>query len=72
MSDPLLTNEAAQLLKVSPETVRVWERTGVLPAVKTAKGVRLFARADVERLAAEREAKRRAACNGDGIVSAVA
>ena len=52
----LLTNEAAQVLGVSPETVRLWERAGRLPATKTATGVRLFNRSDVERLARERRA----------------
>ena len=61
MSQPLLTNEAAQLLGVSPETVRQWERTGRLPAMKTLGGVRLFNRCDVERLAQSRGAKPAAA-----------
>ena len=50
----LLTNDAARLLNVSPQTIRVWERAGRLAAVKTAGGVRLFDRRDVERLARER------------------
>ena len=50
----LLTNDAARLLNVSPQTIRLWERTGRLPAVKTTRGVRLFDRRDVERLARER------------------
>jgi excisionase family DNA binding protein len=56
---PLLTNEAARILDVTPETVRHWERVGRLPAIKTARGVRLFFRGDVERLAREREDRRR-------------
>ena len=52
---PLLTNEAARILGVTPETVRHWERVGRLAAVKTARGVRLFDRHDVERLALERQ-----------------
>jgi excisionase family DNA binding protein len=51
---PLLTSEVARLLNVSPETVRIWERLGKLPALKTSRGVRLFDRRDVERLARER------------------
>lgn len=54
--DPLLTSEVARILEVSSETVRVWERLGRLPALKTGRGVRLFDRGDVERLAAERRA----------------
>ena len=57
MFDPLLTNEAARVLAVSPETVRFWERVGRLRAVKTASGLRLFDRRDVERLARDREAR---------------
>jgi excisionase family DNA binding protein len=53
--DPILTNEAAVILGVSPETVRSWERCGRLSAVKTPGGVRLFCRRDVERLAHERQ-----------------
>jgi excisionase family DNA binding protein len=52
---PLLTSEAARILEVTPETVRLWADSGRLPAVKTARGVRLFEREDVERLARERE-----------------
>jgi DNA-binding transcriptional MerR regulator len=55
---PLLTSQVARLLDVAPETIRLWERQGILPAVKTDKGVRLFDRRDVERLAREREERR--------------
>jgi excisionase family DNA binding protein len=51
---PLLTSEVARELKVAPDTVRRLERLGKLPALKTAQGVRLFDRRDVERLARER------------------
>jgi DNA-binding transcriptional MerR regulator len=47
---PLLTSEVARELGVTPETVRTWERRGVLPAKRTVSGVRLFARGDVDRL----------------------
>jgi excisionase family DNA binding protein len=50
----LFTTQVAQILKVSAETVRAWERRGRLPAIRTAIGVRLFSREDVERLALER------------------
>lgn len=59
-SVPLLTSEVSQILHVSEATVRLWERHRRLHAVKTARGVRLFNRADVaalaERLARERRA----------------
>jgi excisionase family DNA binding protein len=59
-SVPLLTSEVAQILQVSEATVRLWESGGRLHARRTARGVRLFDRADVERLAREREARRAA------------
>lgn len=51
----LLTGDVARLLHVSPVTVRQWERTGRLRAVRTARGVRLFERAAVDRLLLERQ-----------------
>jgi predicted site-specific integrase-resolvase len=47
--------DAARILGVVPATVRQMERDGRLPAQKTASGVRIFRRVDVERLASERE-----------------
>ena len=47
---PLLTSEVARILNKSTETIRCYERTGRLHAVRTATGVRLFSRQDVERL----------------------
>jgi excisionase family DNA binding protein len=38
----ILTSEAANLIGVSANTIRYWERTGRLPALKTSHGVRLF------------------------------
>jgi DNA-binding transcriptional MerR regulator len=53
----LLTSEVSRRCGVSSQTVRMWERTGVLPAAaKTSNGLRLFDRVDVERLARERAA----------------
>jgi excisionase family DNA binding protein len=57
-SELLLTNEVAQLLGVSPETIRLWERLGRLPALRTAGGMRLFDRGAVERFAEQRAAGR--------------
>ena len=51
---PLLTGEAARLLRVSPETVRLWTRHGRLPAMTTSNGVRILNRADVVALAEQR------------------
>ncbi len=52
---PLLTGEAARVLKVSPQTVRLWERLGRIAAVKTSAGIRLFDPRDVARLARKRD-----------------
>ena len=56
--EKLLTHEAAQVLGVTPDSIRAMERRGVLRA-KRVGHVRLFARRDVGRLAAERESRRR-------------
>jgi excisionase family DNA binding protein len=59
MRDRLLqTSEVARLLNVTPDSVRRLERLGKLPAQKTARGVRLFARADVDRVVSERQVER--------------
>jgi excisionase family DNA binding protein len=51
MGDIMLTTEVARFLGKSAETVRLYERRGKLPAMRTAGGVRLFKRADVLQLA---------------------
>ena len=43
MFDPVLTSEAARILEVSNETIRAWDRRGVLKARRTTSGVRVFA-----------------------------
>lgn len=48
--DPVLVSEAARLLNKSVATVRKWEARGRLRASRTPGGVRVFSRADVERL----------------------
>ena len=53
--DLLFTTEVSRILSVSAETVRSWERRGILPALRTAAGVRLFKRSDVEDVARKRE-----------------
>ena len=42
---------------VNPQTVRHWADTGRLPVMRTAGGVRLFRRRDVEKVLADRKAK---------------
>jgi DNA-binding transcriptional MerR regulator len=56
----LLTNDAARVLGLSPQTVRVLERNGQLRALRTVNGVRLFDRRDVENLARARDERRAA------------
>ena len=55
-TDFITTSDAARIAKVSEDTIRAWERRGILPATKTPSGLRIFSRADVERLAANRAA----------------
>lgn len=47
-------SEAARLLGVSADSVRVLSDNGKLPTLRTVSGRRLFWRGDVEKLAAER------------------
>jgi excisionase family DNA binding protein len=48
------TLDVAKILQVSPDTVRQWERRGKLAATRTAGGMRLFRRDDIEMLASQR------------------
>ena len=50
----LTVGDVARELDVAPETIRLWERLGKLPAQRTTSGIRLFRREDVDRLARER------------------
>jgi DNA-binding transcriptional MerR regulator len=47
----LMATGAAKILNRSAEAVRFYERTGRLPAIRTADGTRLFRVQDVEALA---------------------
>ena len=58
--DHPLTSEVARICAVSSETVREWERSGRLPAEKTATGVRLFDPRTVAAFKAQRDAAGRA------------
>ena len=51
-------NDAARLLQLSPDSVRAFERAGKLPALRASNGTRLFKRRDIERLVAERAARK--------------
>jgi DNA-binding transcriptional MerR regulator len=65
-ADLLTTQEVAREEgTVCAATVRQWEKTGKLPAIRTASGMRLFRRADVNRLlAARRQARESKATTG--------
>ena len=56
-SELLTTGDAARLIGVSADAVRLWERDGRLPATRTQSGVRLFIREDVEAFAQRRREK---------------
>jgi excisionase family DNA binding protein len=62
----LTTNDAAKLAGRSVETIRLWNRTGRLPAIRTTSGQRLFQYDDVvaAREAAERHIRERAESRG--------
>lgn len=59
MSDrPLTTSDVARELRISESSVRGLERSGRLPATRTATGIRLFDPADVRRMAEQRAQQR--------------
>lgn len=53
----MMTAEVARFLNVVPNTVRGYESAGLLPADRTATGVRIFRRHDVEAFAKRRADK---------------
>jgi hypothetical protein len=53
----LTTGQIARILGVHRTTVHHWEKAGKLTPFTVANGVRLFAAADVEAVAAERASK---------------
>jgi excisionase family DNA binding protein len=56
--DLMMAADAGRILRVSVDMVRLLARDGKLPFTSTVGGVRLFRRADVERLALERQTTR--------------
>jgi excisionase family DNA binding protein len=56
---PLTTSEAARMIGVSAQTIRVYVDSGKLAAQRTQGGYRLIARADAQRLRQERQHDRR-------------
>jgi DNA-binding transcriptional MerR regulator len=61
MSDYLTTSDTTRILNRAGATVLYYERTGRLKAIRTQNGIRLFERADIERLAGQLQS--RAACD---------
>ncbi len=59
MDDLLTVGDAARVLDLTSRSVQDLENRGRLPAIRTARGLRLFKRSDVDQLAEERAAKRR-------------
>jgi DNA-binding transcriptional MerR regulator len=55
----LTAGAAAKILNLSSESVRLYERRGLLPAIKASGGLRLFREADIRKFAEERRAKMR-------------
>lgn len=53
-NDLLTPSDAARVLGLSPDSVRVLSDSGRLPSMRTISGRRLFRRGDVDRLAADR------------------
>jgi excisionase family DNA binding protein len=69
----LTINDVARLAGVSGDTVRLWDRTKKLPAVRTAGGIRLFFEDEVQKFLAARASDERLSGDGtyvtpDGIV----
>jgi DNA-binding transcriptional MerR regulator len=64
-NDLLGVNDAARVAKCAADTIRDNERRGLLKAMKTEGGVRIFLRSEVERFAAARQARRAAPPTGD-------
>ena len=55
MNDILTVGDVARVFGISPQAVRMWDRLGKLSGQRTASGMRLFLRADVERARRERD-----------------
>jgi hypothetical protein len=53
-NDLFTPTDAARVLGLSVSSVRAVSNSGLLPALRTVSGYRLFRRRDVERLAVER------------------
>jgi excisionase family DNA binding protein len=61
MPDFLTVSDVARDFGVSPDTVRLWTRTGALPAIRTRSGMRLIDPRDAEVLRRTRDERARTA-----------
>jgi excisionase family DNA binding protein len=55
MDDFLTTSDAARVLGVAGTTVHYYDRIGKLSSVRTAGGIRLFRREQIEQVLADRK-----------------
>jgi DNA-binding transcriptional MerR regulator len=71
MEPLVMINEAAKIIDRSPSMVRWYENEGILPAMRTSGGVRLFKKRDVEKLAEKLRTKKRAKGAEQAVVEVV-
>src|SRR4051812_23059192 len=64
--------EAAQIADVSPTTVRVWERNGLVSSHRGSNGYRYFSEADLQRLRRIAHLRKAEGLNIEGIKRALA
>ena len=60
MSDMVTAEELAKRLSLSAETIRLWAREGIIPAIKITGKVIRYDPADVDRALRERSEQRQA------------
>lgn len=58
MEELLTLNEAAKILKVHPNTLRLWDKKGILKAVRIGiKKVRRYKKEDLEKFISQKNGK---------------
>jgi DNA-binding transcriptional MerR regulator len=55
----VMASEAARILGRSPDSVKNYADRGLLPAIKTSRGVRLFLKSDVLALRSQAQKRRK-------------
>jgi len=55
MKDPITASTASRITRFAESTIRLWAAQGILPSLRLPSGIRVYERADVERIARERE-----------------